>query len=109
MKKIAFNAGDFSAVSPNPSNPFQVFRDISNPTGVETMLGQIIFWLLFLAGTLAFISLLYGSLKYLSAAGDTTKAGEAKKTILYAIIGVVIIMCIMLIITFVATEAFKQS
>ena len=108
MKKIAFNAGDFSAVSPNPSNPFQVFRDISNPTGVETMLGQIIFWLLFLAGTLAFISLLYGSLKYLPPLAILQRQ-EKQKTILYAIIGVVIIMCIMLIITFVATEAFKQS
>lgn len=108
MKKIVFVPEDFSVVTTSPPGDRQIFQDIASAVGFERMLNQIIFWLLLLAGTLAFIALLYGSLKYLLAAGDTSKAEEAKKTISYSIIGVILIICLLVILKFFAETAFKK-
>jgi hypothetical protein len=60
----------------------------SNLTG---LLNGVIDWLLGLAGSLAMIAIIYSGLMYITAGGDTAKAETAKKNLIWAIIGIVLI------------------
>ncbi len=52
-------------------------------------------------GVVAVIMIIYGGFQYITAAGDTTKVGNAKNTILYALIGLVIVALSQIIVKFV--------
>lgn len=54
------------------------------------ILGNVINILLFLAGTIAVIMIIIGGIRYITSDGDANKAGQAKNTIIYAIIGLVV-------------------
>lgn len=64
---------------------------------------NIINFLLVLAAIVAAIYLIYGGVKYIISAGDETKAGEAKNTILYALIGLIVIGLAVVVVNFVLT------
>lgn len=49
-------------------------------------------WLLLIAGALAVVFLVIGGIRYLVSAGNSTQAEAAKKTIIYALIGLVVIV-----------------
>ncbi len=49
-------------------------------------------WLLLIAGALAVVFLVIGGIRYLASAGNSSQAEGAKKTIIYALIGLVIIV-----------------
>jgi hypothetical protein len=46
--------------------------------------------LLFIAGALAVIMIIFGGLRYVTSAGNSTSVTAAKNTILYAIVGLII-------------------
>lgn len=54
--------------------------------------GSIINILLFLAAAAAVIYLIWAGIKYLTAGGDTKKAGEARTAIINAVIGLIVIV-----------------
>ena len=58
---------------------------------------------LVLVGIIAAIFLIYGGIQYITAGGDENKAEEGKKTILYAIIGLLIIGLAAAIVNFVVS------
>ena len=63
----------------------------SSPTSLTSgILGNVISILLFLAGTIAVIMIIVGGIRYITSDGDANKAGQAKNTIIYAIIGLVV-------------------
>lgn len=87
--------------------PFPVFADKLDPCGsgdagktaicessatslTGGILGNVINILLFLAGTIAVIMIIIGGIRYITSDGDANKAGQAKNTIIYAIIGLVV-------------------
>ena len=59
--------------------------------GLIQAITTIVNILLILAGIIASLYLLYGGVQYITAAGDEDKAGTAKNTILYALIGLIVI------------------
>jgi len=63
--------------------PDQLFGD----GGIVTNIISII---IFIVGALCVIMLVYGGVRYIMSAGDSGKVGEAKNTILYAIIGLIV-------------------
>lgn len=63
--------------------PSQLFGD----TGIITMLTNT---LLFIAGALAVIMVIFGGLRYATSAGNASAVTAAKNTILYAIVGLII-------------------
>jgi len=70
--------------------------NISAATGGEGSIRALIlrivdFFLLFL-GLIAVIMIIYGGVTYVTAAGNEEKVGKAKKIIMYAIIGIVIVL-----------------
>jgi len=79
---------------------------IVNPSGnvtaqdVAKMIANIINWILVVAGALAAIMLIYGGIKYIFSSGDEKRTESAKKTILYAVIGVIVITASYFIVSF---------
>ncbi len=62
---------------------------------------QITNTVLFIVGVIAVIMLIIGGIKYVISGGDSKKVTDAKNTVLYAIIGMVIAVFSYAIVTFV--------
>jgi TRAP-type C4-dicarboxylate transport system permease small subunit len=80
------------------------------PTGSETVtsiLSTIIGWFLLVAGAIAVIYLIWAGYTYITSAGDPEKATKARNSILYAAIGIVVIVLSYVIVNTVAKEAGK--
>lgn len=58
---------------------------------VVELLQTIINWVLAIAGSLAMLMLIYGGIRYIYSTGDEKRLEGAKKTILWAIVGIIII------------------
>jgi uncharacterized membrane protein len=60
--------------------------------------------LLYVAGSIAVIMILFGAFRYVTSGGDASKVTQAKNTILYAVIGLVIAILAFAIVNFVLTR-----
>lgn len=69
--------------------------------GLETVFGNVVGILLGFAGIALFILLIVGGFKYITAGGDPKGVDSAKKTITYAIGGIVLIAAGYLILKFI--------
>ena len=74
----------------------------SNP--VLKLLTNVINILSFFVGVLAVGFVIYGGFKYIVSAGDASKVAAAKNTILYALIGVVVVVVARQLILFVLSK-----
>ena len=68
--------------------PFGVFKQVTNT-------------ILYIVGIVAVIMLIIGGIKYVISGGDSKKVTDAKNTVLYAIIGLVIAFLAFAIVNFV--------
>ncbi|MDO4747274.1 MAG: pilin [Candidatus Saccharibacteria bacterium] len=75
-------------------------RDLFGNTGVFK---QITNTILYIVGIIAVVMLIVGGIKYLLSGGDSKKVTDAKNTVLYAIIGLVIAFLAYAIVNFVIT------
>lgn len=75
-------------------------------TNLLTLLGKVINALLAIAGTVAVLFIIIGGFQYITSAGNPDNVGKAKNTILYAIIGLVVVILSYAVVKFVI-EAFK--
>lgn len=72
--------------------------DLIGPNGTFTQLTNTI---LFFVGIVSVIMLIWGGLRYIVSGGDSKKVTDAKNTVLYAIIGLVISLLSFAIVNFV--------
>jgi len=79
------------------------------PTGTttdfNTLLTTIINIFSAIVGVIAVIMIIVGGLRYITSGGDSSKVGAAKQTLIYAIIGLVIVALAQLIVHFVLAQA----
>ncbi|MCL5407151.1 MAG: pilin [Patescibacteria group bacterium] len=76
------------------------------PTKVNSasdLIVLVINWLLGLAGTLAVVAIIYSGIMYMMAGSDEAKAEAAKKNLIWAITGVVVILLAFVIITWIGS------
>lgn len=73
----------------------------SSSSSVEKVVTLVINIFSWVVGVVAVIMIIYGGFQYITAAGDSTKVGNAKNTILYALIGLVIVALAQVIVRFV--------
>lgn len=59
---------------------------------VPVLVSNLIFWALTFAGIVALLLVILGGLKYITSGGDPKAADGAKKTISWALIGLVVIL-----------------
>ncbi|MDO4752875.1 MAG: pilin [Candidatus Saccharibacteria bacterium] len=75
-----------------------------NLFGDEGVFKQITNIVLYIVGVVAVIMLIIGGIKYVVSGGDAKKVTDAKNTVLYAIIGLVIAFLAFAIVNFVITS-----
>ena len=71
---------------------------------VAEILERVTNWILGFTGLVAIMFLVYGGLQYIISAGNKDKAEAAKKTILYAVIGLVVVALSYVIVSFVTSN-----
>ena len=66
-------------------------NDYGLPGGsIFGIIQNILYWMLGILGAVSIIGFIIAGIMYLTAAGDETQAGKAKKAMTYAIIGVIV-------------------
>jgi hypothetical protein len=70
----------------------------------EDTIKDVINMLLFAIGIIAVISIIIGGIKYVTSDGDAGKVKQAKDTILYSVIGLIVAMLAFAIVTFVVSN-----
>ncbi len=79
-------------------------QSFGGQTDLSTTIKTAINLLLYVIGILAVVMLIVGGFKYTTSSGDPGKVDEAKKTILYAVIGLIVAILAFAIVNFVATQ-----
>lgn len=90
-------AASASAVCSNKNNS----NPISGKDGILLKATRIV---AVIAGVAAVIMIIIGAIKYVTSGGDSSAAGSAKNTIIFALIGLVVIVLAQAIITFVVSQ-----
>lgn len=72
--------------------------DLFGPSGVFQTITNV---LLFLIGAISVIMLIIGGIRYVVSGGDSTAVQNAKNTILYAIVGIVVAILAYAVVNFV--------
>jgi hypothetical protein len=78
------------------------------PTSLTTVFGNISNLLIFLTGAIAVIVVIFGGLRYVTSTGDAARVKQAKDTILYGIVGVVVAILAYAMVAFV-TSSFSPA
>ncbi len=71
---------------------------------IAGILTKITTWILGLVGLIAVLYLIYGGFIYITSAGNADKAKQAKATILYAVIGLIVIALALVIVQVIAAN-----
>lgn len=61
-------------------------------TSVSSILGAVIDWVMILVGAITVLFIVWSGIQYVTAGGNKDKAESAKKTLTYAVIGLVVII-----------------
>ncbi|MCL2869204.1 hypothetical protein FWF48_00105 [Candidatus Saccharibacteria bacterium] len=80
--------------------------DLFGASGIFT---QVTNTLLFGVGIISVIMLIYGGFRYIISGGDSKRVTDAKNTIMYAIIGLIIAILSYAIINFIITSLASSS
>ena len=87
-KALAVPGGGFDAVD----NGGRLFNYFGSGSTLDTVLGKIIDYFIGVSVSVAVIIVIYGAWKMMTASGDPKKFQEGQKTILYAAIGLLVIL-----------------
>jgi len=85
--------------------------DPDNETGtgkVNDIIKTIVNIFSAIVGVVSVIMIIYGGFKYISSGGDSNKVTEAKNTIIYAVIGLVVVALAQFIVQFVLGKVTDQ-
>ncbi len=75
-----------------------------NTTSLDALFGSITSTLVYLVGAISVIMTVVGGLRYVTSNGDAKRVADAKNTVMYSIVGVVLALLAYAIIKFVATR-----
>jgi hypothetical protein len=73
-------------------------------TGIGKLASQIVNIFSIIVGAVAVIMIIYGGFRYITSGGDSNAVGGAKNTLIYAIIGLVIVALAQVIVHFVLNQ-----
>lgn len=68
------------------------------------LLARVINIFSLIVGVIAVVMIIVGGLRYITSGGDSNKVGAAKTTIIYALVGLVVVALAQLIVHFVLTQ-----
>ena len=76
-------------------------QDLSKSDGLPNILKNATNIVLFVAGALAVIMIIYGGIRYITAHGDEKQVKVAKDTIVYSVVGLIIAIIAYALVTFI--------
>jgi hypothetical protein len=91
MKKIANSIGFFMLSVPGFSLAEKTITENDDNSLVE-FLGSIQDWLVGIVGALTILFIVYGGFLYITSGGNQQKTEKAKKTLTYAILGLILVV-----------------
>jgi hypothetical protein len=68
---------------------------------IPVLFGNLIYWLLVFAGIAALIFVIFGGIKFITSGGDPKQTEGARKTLTWAVIGLILILSSFLILRFI--------
>lgn len=71
----------------------------------QALLTKVINIFTVVVGVIAVVMIIVGGLRYITSGGDTGRVGAAKTTIIYALVGLVVVALAQLIVHFVLTQS----
>ncbi len=74
---------------------------------INTILTTVINVVSFIVGVIAVIMLIIGGFKFVTSGGDSNNVASARNTILYAVIGLVVVAIAQFIVKFVLVKVYK--
>lgn len=77
--------------------------------GVNRILRQVLNILSIVAGVIAVIMMIIAGIKFTTSQGDSGSVSSARQTVIYAIVGVVIVVVSQVLVRFVLTEAAQLT
>jgi hypothetical protein len=90
---LAFNVGDFKTlVTPKTTGTVDPQQIVVNAINYS----------LFFIGALALIFVVYGGILFVTSGGDAEKTTKARNTLLYAIIGIIVVVLAYVLINWIA-------
>jgi len=75
--------------------------------GIQRIIKNVINLFSLIVGAVSVIMIIYGGFKYITSGGNDSNVGSAKSTIMYALIGLVIVALAQVIVRFVLSSATK--
>lgn len=91
-------------ISSKPQTNDCNFEDVAGEKTVNDLIAQIINVLSAIVGIVAVIMIIIGGFRYITSGGAADKVTAAKNTILYGLIGLVIVALAQIIVKFVLTK-----
>lgn len=76
--------------------------DVATLSCIFPLIANVISWLLEFAGVVAVIMIIYSGIRFMFSGGDPKQIEGAKKTLLYAVLGLVLIFLSFAIIRFIS-------
>jgi hypothetical protein len=96
--QIASGATDASG------DPVDCTGDVGDASGLTALARNIVNIFSIIVGAVAVIMIIYGGFRYITSGGDSGSVGNAKNTLIYAIIGLIIVALAQIIVRFVLTQ-----
>lgn len=79
----------------------------SGGSGVNKLLSTVVTIISYIAGVIAIIMIIISGLRYITSSGESSKVGAAKNSLIYALIGIAIVVLAQFLIHFVINSASK--
>lgn len=96
--------GVSSATSGTTSSAGCTSTSINGTDQITSIARTVIMYLSIIVGVVAVIMIIFGGFRYITSGGDSGKVGSAKNTIIYAIIGLILVALAQIIVNVVLTR-----
>jgi TRAP-type C4-dicarboxylate transport system permease small subunit len=109
---VTFSIGGLVQAAPSP-NKDEVCKGIEATGGdcdtgedeINNLVASIINVFSWVVGVVAVIMVIYGGFEYVTSGGDSAKAAKGRTTILFALVGLVIVVLAQVLVKFVLNKA----
>lgn len=91
-KNLATKGGAAKSTAASPTTSGGIFDPPISPTTIEGVLANIMGYLQGIAGTIAVIFIIIGGIMYMVSGGSKEMTEKAKKTVLFAVVGLAIVL-----------------
>ena len=78
------------------------YKGVATIDCIPPLIANLIYWLILLVGTIAVVFIIVGGIRFIISGGDAKKLDQAKKTISFSVLGLLLVFLSFFIINFIA-------